>query len=149
VPRNCRSRALRRAHPLAGAGCAPRAGRAAALLRCALILLSLSSASCSFTCLGLPANDPSLCAALASIYAGFNSPSSLANWSSAAAGIATDYCTFTGLTCNTSLTPYIPTQLCARLRRAGARPRAPHRPPAAARCTTRTSAAPFRPPWAI
>ena len=134
------------------------------LLRVVLLLASLArdAAAAAFTCAGAPTNDVATCAVFAALYTALNGTAGgMTNWTTAAAGIATDYCTFAGVACNSTSTPYVPNQLllngknlsgtippavaslsaltllCARAR-SRTPPRAPHRLPLsrAASCTT-------------
>jgi hypothetical protein len=91
-----------------------RATRATPLVA-ALLLASASSASAAFIC----TQADTTCASLGDFYTALGGPNwtnsstvnaagailtSTANWDKAASGVATDYCTFFGVTCATTAT---------------------------------------------
>ena len=70
--------------------------------RLAVLLAAAAAASAAFTC--APQNDAAQCAALGALYASTSGAgwSDQAGWATAAAGSPTDYCTFSGVSCDTA-----------------------------------------------
>lgn len=82
---------------------------APARLQAALLLGAVAVARAAFTC--DPANSAAFCAALGTLYVNTNGTGwkNSSGWSSAAAGMATNLCTFAGVTCTSGA----PVRLCA------------------------------------